>query len=147
MGNINIYVRDADVAIFERAKKMLEQDGRNISEFVAEAAKRYVDSKTTEPDDIDVEGSGRKRIFKGHTLYWDDEPGCETGVFLTAKRKIAYWYWNGSDPETFEIYDTLDELWEEQDWLNKKNYRNVKTEIEAQYIWLTKEEIVERLDI
>ena len=114
-----------------------------MSEFVAEAASKYVEASTAEPDEIELAGRGPKRIFKGHTLYWSAVGAVETGVFLTAKRRIAYWSFSPLDDEVFEVYDSLEELWEEQHRIKPR----VKASIQREYVELTKESIVERLDI
>jgi hypothetical protein len=152
MASLNLYIRDADEVVFERLKKMLEKEGRSISEFMAEAANRYVDSKTVTEEEIEIEGNGVKRIFTGHTLYWRADGDSELGVFLTAKGKIAFWYFvpraiNPEEAEEFEVYETLDELWEEQDWLQERKQRYIKQSIEQEYAARTGEPLVERLDI
>jgi predicted DNA-binding protein len=147
MPSINVYVRDSDAPLFERLKTILEREGKSMSEFIAEAAGKYVNYRNSEPEDIGLEADGVKRIFKGHRLYWEeDSNGAQCGVFLTAKRAIAYWVLDIDGPK-FEVYDDLEELFETQDWLEERDHRTVKSEIQKEYAALTKETIVERLDI
>jgi hypothetical protein len=131
---------------------MLQNEGRSTAEFFAEAAAQYVDSRTkAEPGEIELLGFGPKRVFTGRTLYRHQTRDDDLGVFLTAKGSIAYWYCcpGALDgvKETFTVFDTLDDLWEQEDWLNKKNMKDVKQQIQQEYIALTHQPIVERLDI
>jgi hypothetical protein len=120
-----------------------------MSEVMGELAKDYVEAKTTEPEDIELEGYGAKRVFKGHELYWSEDGSSETGVFLTARGKIAYWsFCPGGEPaETFKVYEDLDELWQEQEGLEEQYKGSIKTQIQTGYQSLTNKPMVERLDI
>jgi hypothetical protein len=109
---------------------------------------RSSEPQSSELQDIELEGFGAKRIFKGHELYWEANPdGSEAGVFLTAKGKIVFWRLilrgRQDEGETFEVYDDLDELWEEQDQITTR----MRGEIQREYVTLTAKPIVERLDI
>ena len=116
-----------------------------MSEVIAKVIEDIVEAKAAaEPEDIELEGFGAKRIFKGHELYWREDGPNETGVFLTAKGKIAYWSFHAhADQEKFEVYEDLDELWEEQDWIKPQ----MRSAIQREYVTLTNKPIVERLDI
>jgi hypothetical protein len=96
-------------------------------------------------EEIEVQGSGQKRIFSGRTLYREREAEEETGVFLTMGGKITFWRWvrdavHAWDEEQFETYDSLDELWEGKPWLLK--IRRMKSGIEAAYAQLTQRQEV-----
>jgi hypothetical protein len=99
--------------------------GRSMAELVAEAASKYVDYSNREPEQIELEGEGVKRRFKGHRLYWFQDYDNQQGVVLTAKRNIAYWnYVPRTNPEnrvSFEVYEDLDELFENQEWLAERH--------------------------
>jgi hypothetical protein len=150
MPNLNIYIKESDEAIIERLKQMLLKEERSVSEFVADAAKDYVESRG-EPEDIELEGEGVKRVFKGSELYWEKTRDSELGVFLTAKGQIAYWSYvpyaiGDGDKEEFEVYETLDEFLEE-DWINEKRNKSIKAAVQREYAALTSRTVVERLDI
>jgi hypothetical protein len=151
MASLNLYIRDFDEPVFEKFKKFLEKEKSSMSEVIADLVKGYVEAKETEaaePDDIELEWNGAKKIFKGHTLYWHEDTEGETGVFLTAKGKVAYWHINASayepeDEEQFEVYKDLDQLWEEQGWIESR----MRSAIQREYVRLTDKPIVERLNI
>lgn len=73
------------------------------------------------------------------------------GIFLTAKHAIAYWNFSANatkeDRETFQTYDDLDSLFEDQDWLNKRWAAHIKAEAQNEYATLMGRPAVERLDI
>jgi hypothetical protein len=151
MPSLNVYIRDADEPLFERLKTVLEKEGRSMAEFVAEAASKYVDYSNREPEQIELEGEGVKRRFKGHRLYWFQDIDNQQGVFLTAKRNIAYWNYvprtNPAQRVEFEVYEDLDELFENQEWLAERHKGKTKQEIQKEYAAFTRETVVEELDI
>jgi hypothetical protein len=127
---------------------MLEKEGRSMSEFLAEAAANYVEARDREPEEIVLEGYSGKKIFKGHELYRREDSDSETGVFLTAKGNIVYWSLlpravHEEDQEKFEVYDNLEQLWEQQGWIKP----HMRSKIQREYATLTNQPIVERLDI
>jgi hypothetical protein len=137
--------------LIKRLRKLLKKRGKSISKFVVEAAQDYVNS-ASEPGDIELQGNGSKRIFKGQELFWEETTETQTGVFLTAKGKLVFWYYcpratNQYEQEEFAVYDDLDELFETQDWLSKKQNQHIKTEILANYKTGAGRLTVERLDI
>jgi hypothetical protein len=103
-----------------------------------------------EPEEIELKGTSRKRTFQGHTLYWNGDRESELGVFLTSKASIAYWSFvpgaiNSEQREEFEVYDSLDDLFAEQNWLDER--KNVKTAIEDEFAAITGQRTVEQLEI
>ena len=115
-----------------------------MSEVIAEMVQDYVVAKTTELKDIELEAMGVKRIFRGHRLYYGSDDGIVTqGVFLTARHKIAYWWFHdGTGDEDFQVYEDLDELWA------KKNIDSrMRITIQREYAAVTNKPLVERLDI
>ena len=148
MAHLNLYVRASDEPAFEKFKKILEKENLAMSEVIADMVSDYVEAKATELGDIELEGLGPRRIFKGRELYWQADGDSETGVFLTAKGAIAYWRLvpraiNEEEQETFEVYADLEELWENQDWIKPR----VRSAIQREYGALTNKPMVERLDI
>jgi hypothetical protein len=153
MPRLNLYVKDSDVEIIERWRKLVEKRGQSISEAIADIATAAVNSQT-EPEEVKLEGFSATKIFKGHELYWEDEGNNQYGVFLTAKGKIVKWELvptaRDGDDEMFKIYDTLEEYFEEAHdaWRGtEKAWRARKQQIQGEYSRLTQKEIVERLDI
>jgi hypothetical protein len=152
MGKINLYVAEADEPVMEKLRAKLERENKSMSEFVIEAANDYLAHESAEPQEIELDGFGVKRIFKGNTLYWSKDRDNEIGVFLTAKHKIAYWNCtpgavNEEERGTFKTYDDLDAFFEDQDWLNKRHSTHIKAEIQREYAALIGRPVIERLDI
>jgi hypothetical protein len=151
MATVNLYIRDSSEPVFEKFKKILEKEKLSMSEVIAGLVEDFVEAKAAEPvepDEIELVGFSGKKVFEGHTLYWENNSDGETGVFLTARGKIAYWNcipraMNPDDLETFEVYENLDQLWEERDWLAPR----VRSTIQREYVALTERPIVEHLDI
>lgn len=152
VGNITLYVRDADQKTIERCKQMLEEESRSLSEFFAQAAADYVETRrTAEPEEIILHGDGGKKIFRGHTLYREDHQGNQIGVFFTAKRQIACWMHTpgaahgGTD--SFQVYPTLTKFFEENPWLEERRGQAVTTQIKVAYQKFSSQTLVEYLDI
>jgi hypothetical protein len=143
MATLNLYIRSSDEAAFEQFKEILEREKLSMAEVIAEMVQDYVVAKTTELKEIELQAQGVKRIFRGHRLYWSDDGVEETGVFLTARGKIAYWwYHDGTGDEEFQVYEDLDELWA------KKNIEpRMRIAIQREYVAVTNKPLVERLDI
>jgi len=122
-----------------------------MSEFVAEAAKEYLDSEV-KPGTIELQGFGAKRVFKGNELYGEENRDNQIGVYLTAKGAIVYWSFvpmaiNPDEAEEFVVYRTLEELFNHQDWLVENKNRRIKSTIQQEYVALTRRSLVENLDI
>jgi hypothetical protein len=151
MARINLYIRDVDEPLITRFREALEKRNVSMSEFLVDAAKHYLDT-SSDPEEIVLEGLAGKRVFKGNCLYWHEDRDVETGVYLTAKGAIAYWHCcpraiNAHEREVFEVYDDLDELFQEQDWLEERRQRATKQEIQQTYADITGRRVVEHLDI
>jgi len=76
----------------------------------------------------------------------------ELGVFLTARGSIAHWSLvplaiNPEQREEFGVYETIEEFLEDNEWLQQRRSRAIKSQIEQQYATFTKRQRVERLDI
>jgi hypothetical protein len=145
-------VNESDEPVFERLRQILEKEQRTMSEVIAELVRNHVEAKDAAgPQAIELEGEGQKRVFQGRTLYWDNDRDSETGVFLTAKGAIAFWMYipaevNGNC-ETFKVYDSLEEFFDDNDWLDKRHNRHIKDAVQREYKALTGEKLVEHLDI
>jgi hypothetical protein len=151
VGKINLYVSDSDEPLLAKLRSVLEKEGKSMSEFVVDAAKDYLASEA-KPGTIELQGLGAKKVFQGNELYWNADSNSEKGVFLTAKGAIAYWSCvpraiNPGEREIFQVYGDLDQLFEEQDWLNKNRNSHIKTAIQQEYVALTNRRLVEELDI
>jgi hypothetical protein len=147
MGSKNLYVKDSDLQLFGKLEKQLEQQGKSLSEFVADTARNFVEvnEKTQE---VELQGAVRKRIFKGQQLYWDEGALIQTGVFYTPKGSFVYWSYSYGDREKFGVYGSLSQLHDD----NQRDFEGAQGEaiwsqIEEAYAELMGQQIVERLDI
>lgn len=52
MANITLYIRDKDKKTIEECKRILEDDGRTLSQFFVRAAAIYVRSKNGSENEI-----------------------------------------------------------------------------------------------
>ena len=143
---LNLYISEKDEPTIRSWKTMLQQEGKNVSGFVVEAAQRYLNANA-EPADIEL-GKHPKRIFKGRELYSDGSlQGIGTRVYLTAKGNIVFWQGSSEGSEDFRVYGNLSELWIQQGWLKLHKNKHIKDRIQAAYAALTSTTAVERLDI
>lgn len=132
----NIYLRDEDHAVFEKAEAL---GGDNFSAMIAEAVRRFVAVEEAKADgmtEIELEvgvyysGPGAddtkkikfigKKIADARSLHGSnssrDDRGTEYALYLTQKGNILLhrddWSrWQGDDSEaSYRVYDSLTEL-------------------------------------
>jgi hypothetical protein len=114
MGSKNLYIKDTDMEVFEKMEKLLDQEGKSLSEFVAESTRNFVE-RHEKTEKIELDSGSRKRVFTGYTLFWNDDSGSELGVFHTAKGQFVYWYFPGDGTrEIFRIHPSLADLFEQE---------------------------------
>lgn len=126
----NIYVRDEDATLFEKAEAI---GGESLSAVIAEALRRYVaaeEAKAEGMQEIVIEVgtwhsegaddtkrlkfTGRK-IAGGRTFSTGDSRGTDYELYLTGKGKILAWRenwsrWQGeSTSASYEVYDNLEQ--------------------------------------
>jgi len=132
----NIYIRDEDQELFERAEKL---SGDNFSAMIAESIRRFVETEEAKEDgmteqEIEVgaycsgPGSddikkvkflGKKiadaRVSSGQTSDRNDR-GTDYELYLTKKGKYLLWQkywtrWQGEDGEAgYQVFDSLTQL-------------------------------------
>ena len=110
----NIYIREADLEIWERAKKMA---GKNISAFVTTAVRRLVKEqeairglhKRITIKEVFDDGSSTKKSFFGRWLVErlesndpDADKGWQWSVALTQRGKVAVFRFLGKNPKNCE---------------------------------------------
>jgi hypothetical protein len=147
MESKKLYTKDSDLEIFGKMEKLLEQQGKSVSEFFADTARNFVEANER-TDEIELQGATRKRIFKGQQLYWDEGALIQTGVFYTPKGSFVYWSYSYGDRERFGVYGSLSQL-------RADNHRDLEgdqgeatwKQVEEAHAELMGQEIVERLDI
>jgi len=149
MAQINLYIRGSDEAVFERLKTLLDKEGRSLSDFVAEAARRFVDAKDSAgPEDIELDGAGGKKVFRGWTLHWETKKSNQIGVFLTEKGKLAVWDYDptkaGPWRPIFEVFDNLNKMWSRR---KSHDFRRIQRIVEQKHAAITGKLKVQRLDI
>jgi EXLDI family protein len=130
-----IYIKDADLQIFERAEALA---GTNLSATIVEALRRFIEVEEAKADGMEeqeievgvsssrssndtkkVKFIGKKiasaRVLCGQTSSQDDR-GTDYTLYLTKKGKFLlhreYWTrWQDEDGEaSYNIYDSLTEL-------------------------------------
>ena len=134
MPNKTFYIRDEHVALFEKA---LNMGGDNLSSTIAEALKRFVETKEAEAggmkeivllcgrwtskdeDEKKVKFTGRllasDEQYTGQTSSRDDR-GIDWEIYQTKKGRFLVWWklWSRWDGEgnvaDYEIYDELPEF-------------------------------------
>jgi hypothetical protein len=106
---------------------------------------------TIDPQQIELEGLGHKRAFKGWELWSRSDNHYESAVYLTARRRdIVYWHCvPGADVEEFRKYDSIHDFLDDQsEWLDDEERGQYdKSAIMRAYFELTGEMLVEDLDI
>lgn len=132
----NIYIRDEDQELFEKAEKL---GGDNFSATIAEALKRFVEVEESKIDgmsEVEIEvgsyysGTGSddvktikfigKKIadacvYSGATSDRKDR-GTDYDLYLTKKGKLLLWQkywtcWQGEDREAgYQVFDSMTQL-------------------------------------
>jgi len=136
--NKTIYVRDEDVATWERAKELA---GEKLAPIIAEALRRFVAEKEAEPrgfgrielsfNDGDSKGLPRRKAFFGRWVFPPDKPEClsdVTGsgrdrycaVAITAKGALVTLSWTVDVDcerswERFQFYESFESAVEDRE--------------------------------
>lgn len=135
MPNKTIYIRDADVPLFDKAEAL---GGENLSATIAEALRKFVEVEEAKSDGMEEQeievglftdhgSSDTKRVkFVGKEIAFAevlsgqasgrDDRGTDYTLYLTKKGKYLlhrkYWTrWQGEDGEaSYSVHDSLADL-------------------------------------
>jgi len=125
--NKTLYIRDVDVAIWERAEKAADRARQPISQLVTGLLRNHLEQLETADDEItvdmrDKDGREWTEAFRGQWLIkpnddnrFGSDAGACYGIAQTAKGKIAVYQYHVNDgwPPGLHVYDDLDEAQEE----------------------------------
>jgi hypothetical protein len=125
--NKTLYIKAADMDVWERAEKAAELTRQSISQFVAQALREQiarVDTLVTDSSDITVEvgnsdGDRWEQVFRGRWIVepddnnrWaSDNAGTAYGVAQTARNALVFYAYHVNDQyaPTLLVYPNLDE--------------------------------------
>ena len=148
---VTLYVKDAAAGIWERAKKVTEEDDESLSGFVTDAVLTAVERREREREATKARGAAIEEIELKGVDYHKDEmvrrlrfrgvlvlenPGAKASFYVTAGKKVVVEHWSPipNGQPALELFDSYQEFLDESERFDAEAINAVADAVGEEYL-------------